>query len=116
MKNSFIVLLPGVSVSTLVVPSRTTFPPVESHLYSSTSTASVPLLSIAKCVTHAQLPDGRLVTPGTFESVAKVAISVLVLPAIELVTVCCEPPLPVGDHCLYVGVPIAVLVFADWLR
>lgn len=75
------------------------------------------LAFIEKCVTHAQRPEGRSVTPGTFESVANVANSVLVLPpAILVVTVCSAPPVGLPDHCLYVGVPIALLVFTDWFR
>ena len=50
---------------------------------------------------------------GTPESVAKVAIKVLVLPATDIVTVCSLPPLAFGLHCLYVGVPKALFVFAD---
>lgn len=72
------------------------------------------LASIEKCVTQDQSPEGKLVTPGTFESVAYVANRVLVLPpAILVVTVCSAPPVGVPDHCLYVGVPIALLVFND---
>ncbi len=41
-----------------------------------------------------------LVMPGTFESVANVANSVLVLPDIVVVTVCSAPPVGVPDHCL----------------
>jgi hypothetical protein len=48
--------------------------------------------------------------------VAYVAISVLVLPATLVTTVCSAPPVGIPDHCLYVGVPIALLVFTDWLR
>lgn len=68
---------------------------------------------IEKCVTHAQRPEGKLVTPGTLESVAYVAIKVLVLPATLVTTVCSEPPVGVPDHCLYVGLPIALLVLTD---
>jgi hypothetical protein len=71
---------------------------------------------IEKCVTHVHRPEGNCVTPGTFESVAYVAISVLVLPATLVTTVCSAPPVGIPDHCLYVGVPIALLVFNDWLR
>jgi hypothetical protein len=53
---------------------------------------------------------------GTPESVANVAIRVLVLPATFTVTVCSVPPLAVGLHCLYVGVPNAVFVLADRFR
>ena len=74
------------------------------------------LASIEKWVTHAQSPEGKLITPGKFESVAYVAISVLVLPATLVTTVCSAPPVGIPDHCLYVGVPIALLVFTDWLR
>ena len=75
------------------------------------------LASIEKCVTHAQSPEGKLITPGLFESVAYVAKRVLVLPPATLaVTVCSAPPVGEPDHCLYVGVPIALLVFTDWLR
>ncbi len=75
------------------------------------------LASIEKCVTQAQSPDGRSVTPGLFESVAYVANRVLVLPpGMLVVTVCSAPPVGVPDHCLYVGVPIALLVFNDWFR
>ncbi len=54
-----------------------------------------------------------LVTLGTLESVAKVAKSVLVLPAIDVVIVCSAAPVAVALHCLYVGVPIALLVLTD---
>lgn len=54
-----------------------------------------------------------LVILGTPESVANVAIRVLVLPETLIVVVCSVPPLALGDHCLYVGVPNAELVFAD---
>ncbi len=50
---------------------------------------------------------------GTPESVANVAIRVLVLPATFIVVVCSVPPLAFGDHCLYVGVPKALFVLAD---
>ena len=50
---------------------------------------------------------------GTPESVANVAIRVLVLPATLIVVVCSVPPLALGDHCLYVGVPNALFVLAD---
>jgi hypothetical protein len=74
----------------------------------------VTLASIEKCVTQDQSPEGKFVTPGTFESVANVANRVLVLPpAILVVTVCSAPPVGAPDHCLYVGVPIALLVFTD---
>jgi hypothetical protein len=71
------------------------------------------LALIEKCVTQAQSPEGILVIPGTFESVAYVANRVLVEPAILVVTVCSAVPVPIGDHCLYVGVPNALLVFND---
>lgn len=71
---------------------------------------------IEKCVTHDQRPEGMLVIPGTLESVAYVAIKVLVLPGTLVTTVCSAPPVPTGDHCLYVGVPIALLVFNDSFR
>lgn len=71
------------------------------------------LAFIEKCVTHAQSPEGILITPGTLESVAYVANRVLVLGAMLVVTVCSAPPVPTGDHCLYVGVPNALLVFTD---
>ncbi len=104
------------SVSRLVVPKSTTLPPVESHVYNSTSTFKLTLASIEKCVIQDHSPEGKLVTPGSFESVAYVPINVLVLPATLVTTVCCGPPVAVPDHCLYVGVPIAVLVFTDWFR
>jgi hypothetical protein len=68
---------------------------------------------IEKCVTQAQSPEGIFVIPGTFESVAYVAKRVLVEPAILAVTVCSAVPVPIGDHCLYVGLPKAELVFND---
>lgn len=68
---------------------------------------------IDKCKTQAQRPEGILVTPGEFESVAYVAMRVLVEPATLVTTVCSAPPVPTGDHCLYVGVPNALLVFKD---
>ena len=50
---------------------------------------------------------------GTPESVANVAINVLVLTDALIVTVCSAPPLALGDHCLYVGVPNALFVLAE---
>ena len=38
------------------------------------------------------------------------------LPATLAVTVCWGAPVPIGDHCLYVGVPKALLVFNDSFR
>lgn len=38
------------------------------------------------------------------------------LPAMLAVTVCSAAPVPIGDHCLYVGVPKALLVFNDSFR
>ena len=103
------------SVSRFVVPNSVETPPVV-YLYNSTSTDKFPLPFIEKCVTQAHNPDGILIMLGVPESVAYVAISVLVLPVTDNVTVCSVPPVPFGDHCLYVGVPNAVFVFADWLR
>ena len=77
------------------------------------STATVAFVLIEKCVTQAQFPAGILVKFGTPESVAKVAINVLVVADKVVTTVCSAPPVAVGDHCLYVGVPKAVLVFTD---
>jgi hypothetical protein len=54
-----------------------------------------------------------LVRLGTPESVAKVAINVLVFGATFVTTVCSAPTTAVGDHCLYVGLPKAVFVFKD---
>ena len=71
------------------------------------------LAFIEKCVTHDHNPEGNCVTPGWLESVAYVANRVLVLPAMLVVTVCSAAPVGVPDHCLYVGVPIALLVFND---
>jgi hypothetical protein len=76
----------------------------------------VSLAFIEKCKTHDQRPEGILVIFGTFESVAYVAKRVLVLPATLVVTVCSTVPVPIGDHCLYVGLPNAVSVFNDWFR
>ena len=103
------------SVSRFVVPNSVETPPVV-YLYNSISTARLPLPFCEKCVTQAQLPEGKLVVLGTPESVAKEAIAVLALPVTVNVTVCSVPPVPVGDHCLRVGVPNAVFVFADWFR
>jgi len=100
------------SVSRLVIPNWVETPPVV-YLNNLTSTAKFPLPFIEKCVTHAQFPEGMLVKFGTPESVAKVAIFVKVEPATDKVTVCSAPPVPIGDHCLYVGVPKAELVFKD---
>jgi hypothetical protein len=77
------------------------------------STATFLFVSIEKCVTQAQFPGGICVIFGTPESVAKVAINVLVFGATFLTTVCSAPTTAVGDHCLYVGVPNAVSVFND---
>jgi hypothetical protein len=77
------------------------------------STATVAFVLIEKCVTHAQFPAGILVILGTPLSVANVAIRVLVLALSVLTTVVCPVTVPVGDHCLYVGVPKAVFVFSD---
>ena len=100
------------SVSRFVVPKRVETPPVV-YLYNSTSTATSLFESISKCVTQAQLPAGMLVRLGTPESVAKVAINVLVFTATFVTTVCSAPTTAVGDHCLYVGLPKAVFVFKD---
>ena len=99
-------------MSTLVVPNKVDTPPTV-YLYNSTSTAKFPFESIAKWFTQAHRPEGILIMFGTPLSVANVAIKVLVLPATDKVTVCSVPPLPFGDHCLYVGVPKALFVFAD---
>ena len=50
---------------------------------------------------------------GTPESVANVAINVLVFTDTLTVTVCSAPPVAFPDHCLYVGVPNALFVFTD---
>ena len=50
---------------------------------------------------------------GTPESVANVAINVLVLTDALTVTVCSAPPVAFPDHCLYVGVPNALFVLAE---
>ena len=100
------------SVSRFVVPKRVETPPVV-YLYNSMSTAKLTFVSIEKCVTQAQLPAGILAILGTPESVAKVAINVLVFTATFVTTVCSAPTTAVGDHCLYVGLPKAVSVFKD---
>jgi hypothetical protein len=64
VKNSLIVLVVITSVSRLVVPKSTTLPPVESHVYNSTSTFKLTLAFIEKWFTQAQSPEGKLVTPG----------------------------------------------------
>jgi hypothetical protein len=71
------------------------------------------LLFIAKCVTQAQFPAGIFVKLGTPLSVAYVANKVLVEPDTVLVTVTSPVVVPIGDHCLYVGVPNALFVFKD---
>ena len=88
VKNSRITLVVIDSVSMFVVPKRTTLPPVESHVYSSTSILTVSLLSIERWEIQAQRPEGSCVAPGTPESVAYVASRVLVLPAMFIVTDC----------------------------
>lgn len=99
-------------MSRFVVPNKVDTPPTV-YLYNSTSTATSPFDAIERCVIKAHKPDGILVILGTPESVANVAIKVLVLPATEIVTVCSAPPVAFPDHCLYVGVPKAVSVFTD---
>jgi len=99
-------------VSIFVVPRSVETPPVV-YLYNSTSTATALFVSIEKCVTQAQRPAGIFVIFGTPLSVAKVAINVLVFTATFVTTVCSALPVPIGDHCLYVGVPKALLVFND---
>jgi len=59
------------SVSRLLVAKRVETPPTV-YLYNSISTCNGVVPSIAKCVTHAQLPAGICVKLGTPESVAKV--------------------------------------------
>ena len=77
------------------------------------STAKFLLVFIEKCVTQAQFPAGILVKLGTPLSVANVAIRVLVL-ALNVLTIVVSPVVvPIGDHCLYVGVPNALFVFKD---
>lgn len=72
------------------------------------------ILSFAeKCVTQAQLPEGRLIALGTPESVANVANKVLEPDAIDVLIVCSAAPEGIGDHSLYVGVPKAESVFTD---
>jgi len=100
------------SVSRLVIPNCVETPPVV-YLYNLTSTARFPFPFIDKCVTQAQFPEGMLVILGTPESVAKVAILVKVEPGTLVTTVCSAVPVPIGDHCLYVGVPKALFVFTD---
>jgi hypothetical protein len=112
VKNSLITPLLIASVSRFVVPNKVDTPPTV-YLYNSTSTAKVPFEAIERWVTKAHNPDGILVMLGTPESVANVAIRVLVLPATLIVVVCSVPPLALGDHCLYVGVPNAVFVLAE---
>jgi hypothetical protein len=53
---------------------------------------------------------------GTLLSVAKVCTVAVELPATFAVTVCWVPPVGVELNCLYVGVPKALLVFADWFK
>ena len=67
-------------MSTNDVPSNTTLPPLESHLYNSIYTCRLSFEFIEKCVFHAQLPAGMKVTPGTFESVLNVANRCLTFP------------------------------------
>lgn len=67
----------------------------------------------AKCVVNPQLPACSNVSLGTPVSVANVSIIVGVLAAIVTDTLCCAADVGVGLHCLYVGVPKALLVFKD---
>jgi hypothetical protein len=60
-----------------------------------------------------QLPACRIVSFGTPESVANVSITVGVPLAIVTDVVCCAADVGVGLHCLYVGVPKALLVLSD---
>lgn len=71
------------------------------------------LLSFEICVTHAQLPDGRLIALGLPESIAYVPIATLFPPDMLVVVVCSPVVVGVVDHCLYVGVPKAELVFRE---
>jgi hypothetical protein len=77
------------------------------------SIATFAFVSIEKCVTQAQFPAGIFVKLGTPESVAYVAINVLVFTATFVTIVCSAPTTAVGDHCLYVGLPKAEFVFKD---
>lgn len=77
------------------------------------STAKFVLLFIEKCVTQAQFPAGIFVKLGTPESVANVANKVLAEPVTVCVTVTSPVVVPIGDHCLYVGLPKAEFVFKD---
>lgn len=54
-----------------------------------------------------------MVSFGTPVSVANVSITVGVLAPIVIDTLCCAAVVGVGLHCLYVGVPNALLVFTD---
>lgn len=60
-----------------------------------------------------QFPAGIDVRPGTPLSVAKVATTTVAFAAIVVVTLCSAAPEGVGDHCLYVGVPNALLVLRE---
>jgi hypothetical protein len=65
------------------------------------------------CITNAQLPEGIKSAFGTPLSVAYAAIVAVEFNGTVVVTVVCELPLGVGDHCLYVGVPKAEFVLVD---
>jgi hypothetical protein len=105
--------VPSIVVTTLfVVPNNVETPPIV-YLYKRTSTSQVELTLDKKCNVQAQLPASNIVAPGTPLSVANVAI----IPPAEapnvILVVCCAAPDAIGLHCLYVGVPNALLVLVD---
>ena len=72
------------------------------------------LLSKATWMIKDQFPLGINSTFGTPVSVAKVWTVPVELAEIFAVTVCCAPPVGIGLHSLYVGVPKALFVLTDW--
>jgi hypothetical protein len=105
--------VPSIVVTTLfVVPNNVETPPIV-YLYKRTSTSHVELALDKKCNVQAQLPASNIVAPGTPLSVAKVAIVPPTEAANVILVVCCAAPDAIGLHCLYVGVPNALLVLVD---
>jgi hypothetical protein len=67
-----------------------------------------------KCIVKLQLPAGRDVSLGSLLSVANVCIIPLDPEAKVMLVVVWALPLGVMLHCLYVGLPKALLVLTDW--
>lgn len=68
------------------------------------------------CIENDQIPAGIGEANKSAVSVINVAITPLELDGTDTATLCSAAVVAVGLHCLYVGVPTAVLVLLDRFR